>query len=849
MLLPESHSSDYSVALPSLAKLTLCAAAIQSACFSFPALAADNPVVDKTAYSDIISPDPSNPSNWVVNRGTDDPAKGPASISWRHGAATSTLTIGASSGQTVKILGGEPLAAVLYYRANGANFTNKKTGELFQATKRNGFGFLAREGKMGSFINNGTIEGGFTGVRFDQTAITTIVNNGTIIGSIKGGNADRTWRSAGMEIMAQNIGSLENSGRIQGNTGLYLEDVWMKEIVNKSGGVIAGTGALSYDKVWNNKPGAANASPGAGISFGYNKVETIRLESGSKTTSQNAAGLFVGTQGNLSTLELQQDAELSGNWGVEVYQGKITTAKIDGLLKSTGGSAFYNHGTVQDLKITDNATIESTVGISNTGKFSTIDIANAATLNVDSAVVANSGVIGTADDQVALHIGADATQAKEALNNTGAITGAVAVENGGQVKVLNWGVGVTGNRVGDGQGIKVSGDNLNARSISVEKVQISSITGYQSGDIDFNNAVQNASGQALLGVTGKPTQDVEFDETLKQQYGLDGYYDQGSGYFTLWVNAVKGVGAQLAETLANRLNRRAMFVEAATADVSQTGYTHRMQDNQEWLTFVKPYTSYDKFDLSAGGTVKGHTTGILLGISNMYRNEHLFTLYLGYETTDDSADSLDFDMNTVYGGAKFARVFCTAGNAAYYGKAEAMLAHTSTDVTRSIGGQQFTGSADTLSYGGAVHIGMNYSLGKSSVFTPEFGVGYSGGRMGDFDINGNIAAVSYEHYDSHTSNIGYGDLSLKWFQKWGTIVNTLLGGGTRVNFNRDMDVSSNISGVQGSSTVKLPRSYQWVNASLILDVNSNLDLSFGYVGILDTNGSSHNMTAKLTYTF
>lgn len=166
---------------------------------------------------------------------------------------------------------------------------------------------------MGSFINNGTIEGGFTGVRFDQTAITTIVNNGTIIGSIKGGNADRTWRSAGMEIMAQNIGSLENSGRIQGNTGLYLEDVWMKEIVNKSGGVIAGMGALSYDKVWNNKPGAANASPGSGISFVYNKVETIRLESGSKTTSQNAAGLFVGTQGNLSTLELQQDAELSGN--------------------------------------------------------------------------------------------------------------------------------------------------------------------------------------------------------------------------------------------------------------------------------------------------------------------------------------------------------------------------------------------------------------------------------------------------------------------------------------------------------------------------------------------------------
>ena len=39
MLLHKSHLSDCSVALPSLAKLTLCAAAIQAAYFSFPALA------------------------------------------------------------------------------------------------------------------------------------------------------------------------------------------------------------------------------------------------------------------------------------------------------------------------------------------------------------------------------------------------------------------------------------------------------------------------------------------------------------------------------------------------------------------------------------------------------------------------------------------------------------------------------------------------------------------------------------------------------------------------------------------------------------------------------------------
>ena len=44
--------------------------------------------------------------------------------------------------------------------------TNKNGGELFGPQKRNGFGFLARVN--GSFINNGTIEGGFNRVRFDR---------------------------------------------------------------------------------------------------------------------------------------------------------------------------------------------------------------------------------------------------------------------------------------------------------------------------------------------------------------------------------------------------------------------------------------------------------------------------------------------------------------------------------------------------------------------------------------------------------------------------------------------------------------------------------------------------------
>lgn len=59
---------------------------------------------------------------------------------------------------------------------------------------------------------------------------------------------------------------------------------------------------------------------------------------------------------------------------------------------------------------------------------------------------------------MALHIGADATQAKEALNNTGAITGAVAVENGGTL--TNTATGIISGPIIAGSGTNTGASNL-----------------------------------------------------------------------------------------------------------------------------------------------------------------------------------------------------------------------------------------------------------------------------------------------------------------------------------------------------------------------------------------------------
>lgn len=435
---------------------------------------------------------------------------------------------------------------------------------------------------------------------------------------------------------------------------------------------------------------------------------------------------------------------------------------------------------------------------------------------------------------------------------------------GVKVRVKEWYVHVDGENVTKDTAMVVAGGT---GKLKVDKVVITDIKGTQRREdgnpwININTAVLDKKDNSSNPLddtkdetkeTARP-REVAFSQEL-QDYGLGAsYYHLDNGWIQTDLVVEKTANSVLTQTLVNQISRREVFVEAALADVSESNLYHLMQYQQGKMWFVKPYYSVDKSELAGGTTVKGHTTGFLAGGTAMPNNENIISFYLGYENHDGTATNLDLNMDTLYGGAKYVRLFGRADNHDYFAKADVMGGYTSSDVQRTREDAKADGTAHTLNYNAALHVGMNYYMPFMSALTPEVGVGVTGGSTRAFDITGTSEKAKTERYDSTNMNVAYGDVSLKWFQNWhptlGTpLIKTLVAGGIRYNFNHSVEVGADVEGVRGKGSVDLPSTYQYLNTSLILDFSKNVSFTLGYVGVYDSTGHSHNATAKFEYSF
>ncbi|WP_410103638.1 autotransporter outer membrane beta-barrel domain-containing protein [Sutterella wadsworthensis] len=427
----------------------------------------------------------------------------------------------------------------------------------------------------------------------------------------------------------------------------------------------------------------------------------------------------------------------------------------------------------------------------------------------------------------------------------------------GTVRVKEWDVHIDGENVTPDTAMVVDGvDHLRVDKIIMTSIQ-NVVTEPGDPKFNLNYAVLDANNGLKELDEFNPNEvarpkEVEFSDELKD-YGLGGRYEQNTGWYRAEVDVDRTGSSVLGQTLVNQLARRQVFVDASLADVYASSLYHQREYGQEQMWFVKPYFAQEKSSLMGGATVKGHTTGVMAGGSKKLENNK-FSVFLGYESYEGTSHNLDLDMDTLYVGGNYIRSFAQADTHDFYGKADLLGAYSSTKLARTLPEMQASGTAHTLAYNAAVHVGMNYYLPQQSVLSPEIGLGVMGGRTGAFDVDGSQAQSLEERFDATHVNIGYGDISLKWHQNWepvlGTsLIKTLMAGGVRYNFNHSMDVGANIAGIWGSDSVDLPRTYQYFNTSLILEFNKHTSITFGYVGVYDSTGHSHNATAKFAYAF
>lgn len=427
----------------------------------------------------------------------------------------------------------------------------------------------------------------------------------------------------------------------------------------------------------------------------------------------------------------------------------------------------------------------------------------------------------------------------------------------GTVRVKEWYVHIDGENVTQDTAMVVDGvDHLRVDKLVMTSIQ-NVVTEPGDPKFNLNYAVLDANNNLKELDEFNPNEiarpkEVEFSDELKD-YGLGGRYEQNTGWYRAGVDVDRTGSSVLGQTLVNQLARRQVFVDASLADVYASSLYHQREYGQEQMWFVKPYFGQEKSSLMGGATVKGHTTGVMAGGSKKLE-DNKFSVFLGYESYEGTSHNLDLDMDTLYVGGNYIRSFAQADTHDFYGKADLLGAYSSTKLARTLPEMQASGTAHTLAYNAAVHVGMNYYLPQQSVLSPEIGLGVMGGRTGAFDVDGSQAQSLEERFDATHVNIGYGDISLKWHQNWepvlGTsLIKTLMAGGVRYNFNHSMDVGANIAGIWGSDSVDLPRTYQYFNTSLILEFNKNTSITFGYVGVYDSTGHSHNATAKFAYAF
>ncbi|WP_410097879.1 autotransporter outer membrane beta-barrel domain-containing protein [Sutterella wadsworthensis] len=610
------------------------------------------------------------------------------------------------------------------------------------------------------------------------------------------------------------------------------------------------------------------SSVGSVINHGYIRSLKIyhgqldRIENyGSLSEIQTSAGeinSYAGSIHNILLYEWQKVGKIT-----------LTNTKLGNAGGSSAFSGIFSYGVIGDGN-SDAITItnSSVSGFQNKGtingniKFVETKISDypaSNTIESPFLLVVNTGVYNRGKINGAIiYSGND----EWSLVNKGIISSnngneANLVLSSGSLRVKDWNVTINGENVTKETAMIVKGkEKLSVDNIGIDKIE--NVTPNGNPKFNLNYAVLDADNNFMPLDERNPNEaarpkEVYFVKAL-QDYGLGGRYEPDTGWYRAKVIVPKTANSVLGQTLVSQLARRQVFVEGAMTDVSQSGLYHRMQEHQDRMWFVKPYFSSDKSKLSGGTAVKGHTTGFLTGFNAMPNNENTASFFFGYESYDGSASAMNLDMDTLYAGAKYMRLFGHAESHDFFAKADLMGGYTSSYIKRNIAGSDANGTARTLSYNAAVHAGMNYYLMRMSTLTPEIGAGVFGGRTRAFDIAGTNAQAITERYDAAHMNVAYGDASLKWFLNWHSVlgaplVKTLVAGGIRYNFNHSVDVGADIGGIRGTGSVDLPSTYQYLNTSLILDFGKNVSVTLGYVGVYDSAGHSHSASAKFEYIF
>ena len=338
--------------------------------------------------------------------------------------------------------------------------------------------------------------------------------------------------------------------------------------------------------------------------------------------------------------------------------------------------------------------------------------------------------------------------------------------------------------------------------------------------------------------------------------------------FQVGVNASKGAGAAAVQSAVNNSITRNAFVSnvvnnAVNAALISLNNFNRVSYNDAEVDFeqlekyaavssdvtdqtyakdsnvyVMPYYRSTSVDLATNDSLDADTYGLVLGGNKNLGDAGVIGLFLGYENSDGSADKIDTEDDTFFGGINYYKTLGGTSTYDYFVKGMARLAKTSTDVTTKVGGG--TSSADTFSYGVEANVGMNFYNGIHTI-TPEVGLSYDRVSVDGFIQSNGISN------DDQDINLVIGKVGINWLAQFTDSLSTNVGVGIRYNFNDDFDANIGIGNQRYSTTTDLGDFYYYLNLGVNVALTQNWELGVMYNGDFSSDANSHSGFVKLGY--
>lgn len=646
----------------------------------------------------------------------------------------------------------------------------------------------------------------------------------------------------------------------------------------------------------------------SGATTGLQNAGTI----GSLTLTQSGA-IVGGTTGivntgEIGTIHVGQGASITGS-----TYGISNTGTIHGLWIEDQGQvgAIYNTGTISvahtnedaktlnplsyspdDERLNDHCR-QAAICISGTGTIGSItnlvtasgDTSSAGLIDGDIHVQSHGNAVTLTNGQGARIVGSitGASGAIGAITNAGTITGDIVIEGtaGQKITLANSTIdGIEGTITFNGQASAKADKSIleitdwNTKIISgtddtgapapqlpkvyiegsggqvvVKSVTISSVDGsVAKGSVDLNHTFFYETQDGESTPSAITVESAHMSDALSAA-GWSGYFDKEKGLFQTDFSTERSAGGIMGQTLAGQLARRDFFLDSVVTQASADALYHRVNAGNNGIVFAKPYVSFDSFDAGLY-QFSGDTVGAIVGATGLL-NHHVVTGFLGYEkSTLDSRylnARMSLESSSLYGGVSVARVIRTYNQLDTFGRVTAKASYTRTTIDRDLNAELSTGSTHTVSYGADAQLGINYRFSDTSRIVPMAGIGFSAGSTQDYTMENSISLR--DSYQPGHAFLPYGVASITWHHVWMDYLRTYLTAGVRYNFQTELKSTANFNGATVSGSYDLVKMYEYLAFSINMKLTKHSEFSYGYTGVFDDQGQSHNVIAQYKYLF